>query len=56
MAQMKERFPDDMDFAVSLDTTLSVTEGIKEIVETLLIALVLVIIVVFLFFRAGAPR
>jgi HAE1 family hydrophobic/amphiphilic exporter-1 len=51
MAQMKERFPEDMDFAVSLDTTLSVTQGIKEIVETLLIALALVIIVVFLFLQ-----
>jgi HAE1 family hydrophobic/amphiphilic exporter-1 len=40
-----------MDFAVSLDTTLSVTQGIKEIVETLVIALVLVIIVVFLFLQ-----
>ena len=52
MAQMKERFPEDMDFAVSLDTTLSVTQGIKEIIETLLIALVLVIIVVFLFLQS----
>ncbi|MGA8503039.1 MAG: multidrug efflux RND transporter permease subunit [Candidatus Sulfotelmatobacter sp.] len=52
MAQMKERFPDDIDFAVSLDTTLSVTQGIKEIVETLVIALVLVIIVVFLFLQS----
>src|SRR6202167_843999 len=51
MAQMKERFPEDIDFAVSLDTTLSVTQGIKEIVETLVIALVLVIIVVFLFLQ-----
>jgi hydrophobic/amphiphilic exporter-1 (mainly G- bacteria), HAE1 family len=51
MAQTKERFPEDMDFAVSLDTTLSVTQGIKEIVETLVIALVLVIIVVFLFLQ-----
>jgi HAE1 family hydrophobic/amphiphilic exporter-1 len=51
MAQMKERFPEDMDFAVSLDTTLAVTQGIKEIVETLVIALVLVIIVVFLFLQ-----
>jgi HAE1 family hydrophobic/amphiphilic exporter-1 len=48
---MKERFPGDMDFAVSLDTTLSVTQGIKEIVETLVIALVLVIVVVFLFLQ-----
>jgi HAE1 family hydrophobic/amphiphilic exporter-1 len=51
MAQMKERFPEDMDFAVSLDTTLSVTQGIKEIVWTLLIALALVIFVVFLFLQ-----
>jgi hydrophobic/amphiphilic exporter-1 (mainly G- bacteria), HAE1 family len=51
MAQMKERFPEDMDFAISLDTTLSVTQGIKEIVETFVIALVLVIIVVFLFLQ-----
>jgi hydrophobic/amphiphilic exporter-1 (mainly G- bacteria), HAE1 family len=51
MAQMKERFPEDMDFAVSLDTTLAVTQGIKEIVETLVIALILVIIVVFLFLQ-----
>ncbi len=51
MAQTKERFPEDINFAVSLDTTLSVTQGIEEIVETLVIALVLVIIVVFLFLQ-----
>jgi HAE1 family hydrophobic/amphiphilic exporter-1 len=51
MAQMKERFPEDVDFAVSLDTTLAVTEGLREIVETLLIALVLVIVVVYLFLQ-----
>src|ERR1700727_1957914 len=53
MAQVKERFPEDMDFAVALDTTLAVTQGIKEIIETLVIALVLVIIVVFLFLQSG---
>jgi len=52
MAQMKQRFPADMDFVVSLDTTLSVTEGIKEIVKTLAIALVLVILVVYLFLQS----
>ena len=51
MAQMKERFPEDIDFAISLDTTQSVTEGMKEIVETLGIALALVIIVVYLFLQ-----
>src|SRR5215472_5398528 len=51
MAQMKERFPEDLDFAISLDTTRAVTEGIKEIVVTLLIALALVILVVYLFLQ-----
>src|SRR5271154_3211503 len=52
MAKMKERFPDDMDYQVALDTTLSVTEGIREIVVTLLIALALVILVVYLFLQS----
>jgi hypothetical protein len=30
MAQMKERFPADMDYVVSLDQTRAVTEGIKD--------------------------
>src|SRR5437870_1879524 len=51
MAQMKERFPPDMDYVVSLDQTRAVTEGIKEIVITLLIALALVILVVYLFLQ-----
>ena len=51
MAQMKQRFPEDLDFAVALDTTRAVTEGIKEIVVTLLIALGLVILVVYLFLQ-----
>src|SRR6201993_2459696 len=52
MAQLKERFPEDLDFVVALDTTRSVTQGIKEIVNTLLIALALVIIVVYLFLQS----
>src|ERR1700729_3020577 len=51
MAQMKDSFPQDLEFAVALDTTRAVTEGIKEIVETLLIALGLVILVVYLFLQ-----
>ena len=51
MERLKQRFPADLDYAVSLDTTLAVTEGIREIVKTLLEALVLVIIVVFLFLQ-----
>ena len=51
MAQMKQRFPEDVDYAVSLDQTQPVTEGMKEIVETLVIAIVLVIFVVYLFLQ-----
>jgi HAE1 family hydrophobic/amphiphilic exporter-1 len=51
MAQMKQRFPQDIDFTVSLDQTLPVTEGMKEILETLVIAIVLVIFVVYLFLQ-----
>jgi hydrophobic/amphiphilic exporter-1 (mainly G- bacteria), HAE1 family len=51
MAQMKQHFPQDMDYSISLDQTKAVTEGMKEIVETLLIAIVLVILVVFLFLQ-----
>src|SRR4029077_4525182 len=51
MAQMKQRFPDDLDFVVALDTTRAVTEGIKEIVITLGIALALVILVVYIFLQ-----
>lgn len=49
--ELSERFPADLEYAVSLDTTLAVTEGMKEIQHTLLEALVLVIIVVFLFLQ-----
>jgi hydrophobic/amphiphilic exporter-1 (mainly G- bacteria), HAE1 family len=51
MAQMKQRFPDDIDYAISLDQTRPVTEGMKEIAETLVIALLLVILVVYLFLQ-----
>src|SRR5271168_1271532 len=34
--EAKSRFPDDMDYAIPIDTTRAVNEGIKEIVETLL--------------------
>jgi len=51
MAEMKQRFPPDVDYVVSLDTTKAVTSGIKEIVITLLIAILLVAIVVYLFLQ-----
>jgi multidrug efflux pump len=51
IAELKQRFPADLDYKISLDTTLPVTEGIREIVETLVIAIVLVLLVVFLFLQ-----
>src|SRR5436853_1700222 len=51
MADLKQRFPADLDYAIGLDTTRSVTEGISEIVKTLLIAILLVILVVFIFLQ-----
>jgi hydrophobic/amphiphilic exporter-1 (mainly G- bacteria), HAE1 family len=51
MAKMKESFPTDVDYAVTLDTTDAVKAGMKEIVVTLVIAFMLVILVVFLFLQ-----
>ncbi len=52
LEEMKTRFPQDLEYEVSLDTTLPVTEGIKEISKTLLIAIVLVTLVVYLFLQS----
>ena len=51
MAELKSRFPAGLDYAVTLDTTLPVTESIREILITLLEAMALVLIVVFLFLQ-----
>ncbi len=51
MEDLKSRFPQGLDYAISLDTTLPVTEGMKEILHTLMEAIFLVIIVVFLFLQ-----
>ena len=51
MAQLAERFPQDLSYTVSLDTTAAVTAGMKEIFYTLLAALGLVVIVVYIFLQ-----
>jgi HAE1 family hydrophobic/amphiphilic exporter-1 len=53
-AVMKEAsadFPEDIDYLVSLDTTLAIEEGIREIIVTLFQAVALVILVVFIFLQ-----
>ena len=51
LERLKRNFPQGMDYEVSLDTTLPVTEGIREIVLTLLEALALVALVTFVFLQ-----
>lgn len=51
MAELEERFPPDMKMEFALDTTAAVTAGIDEIIHTLLEAVFLVILVVFLFLQ-----
>lgn len=51
MARLSQNFPEGLSYDVSLDTTLPITAGIDEIIETLFIALALVIFVVFIFIQ-----
>jgi hydrophobe/amphiphile efflux-1 (HAE1) family protein len=52
LAEQKQRLPRGVDYTIALDTTRAVTEGIREIVETLLIAIALVIVVVYVFLQS----
>jgi HAE1 family hydrophobic/amphiphilic exporter-1 len=51
LAELKARFPNDLDYKVAVDTTLPVREGIKEMVWTLGEAMLLVTLVVFVFLQ-----
>jgi len=51
MERASKNFPPDVTYTVALDTTRAVSAGIDEIVTTLFEALVLVILVVFLFLQ-----
>jgi HAE1 family hydrophobic/amphiphilic exporter-1 len=51
MAKLKQGFPADLDYTVSLDTTRAISEGMHEIMLTLGMALILVILVVFVFLQ-----
>ena len=52
MADLATRFPPGIKYQVSLDTTAPVKAGIREIVETLLEAIALVVLVVFVFLQS----
>ena len=52
MERISERFPDDIEYVIALDTTKPITAGIREIVVTLFQAVGLVILVVYIFLQS----
>jgi len=51
MDRLKQRFPEDVDYVLSLDTTRPIEAGINEIIITLFEAMALVIFVVYIFLQ-----
>jgi HAE1 family hydrophobic/amphiphilic exporter-1 len=51
MENLSKNFPESVKYEVALDSTLPITAGIKDIVVTLIIALILVVFVVFIFIQ-----
>ncbi len=51
MESLSKKFPPGISYEISLDTTLAISAGIREIIITLLIALALVLFVVFIFIQ-----
>ena len=51
MAELAERMPDGIATEVLVDGTKSISAGIREIFETLVIALILVIVIIYLFLQ-----
>ena len=49
--QLKKDLPKDFSINIALDNTLFVKKSVKEVGETLLIAILLVILIIYLFFR-----
>lgn len=52
MQQLSQRFPDDMDYVVSYDSTTFIEVSMDEVFETLYIALGLVVLVTYLFLQS----
>jgi HAE1 family hydrophobic/amphiphilic exporter-1/multidrug efflux pump len=51
LEQIKHEIPDDIKLGISLDNTLFIKKSVTEVAETILIALTLVILVIYFFFR-----
>lgn len=51
LGELKKNFPKDVDYVIPLETTTVVEVSIKEVISTLVEALILVVLVVFLFLQ-----
>jgi multidrug efflux pump len=49
--QLKKEIPDDLRLGMALDTTVGIRKAISEVQETILIAFLLVVLVIFVFLR-----
>ena len=52
MAEQEERFPDGVELKTIVDSTVNIKAGAKDIARTLIIALLLVIIIIYLFLQS----
>ena len=51
MEQLKKRFPEGLDYRIAYDTTMFVRTSIAEVIETLFIAVILVVLTVYVFLQ-----
>ncbi len=51
MEELKQSFPEGIDYNISFDTTKVISASIKEVQNTLIIAIILVVLVTFLFLQ-----
>src|SRR5215212_8620654 len=52
LEQIKKEIPDDIKLGIALDQTKFIKKSISEVEETLIIALILVVLIIYLFFRS----
>jgi multidrug efflux pump len=52
--QLKKDVPKDINLSISLDTTLFIKASVTEVAETIILSLILVILIIYLFFRDWA--
>src|SRR4051812_14917434 len=52
LAQLSKQFPPGLQYAIAFDTTVAVGESISEVLKTLVEAIIIVILVIFLFLQS----